>query len=234
MIIEGAIAVKAVINNHKRDIKEVYIDKQKKTKDFNYIRKICKENNIELKELEKEELNNYLIGKTNGGIGAEVSLRKEDEFIDGDIFYLAGIEDPFNIGYALRTLYALGINNVLLDKKDYSKMDSQILKSSAGALEMLKIKYIEGNKQDLNQYKDNGYYLYGLFRDDKANDIFDCDFKDKSLFILGGEKRGINKEILNICDEYLYISYGNDFRNALNASAAIDVVATLRYKQKRK
>ena len=46
MIIEGAISIKSAINNKKRDISVVYINKDKKTKDFNYIRKICKLNNI--------------------------------------------------------------------------------------------------------------------------------------------------------------------------------------------
>ena len=49
MIIEGAISVKSAINNAKRIINVVYINAEKKTKDFNYIRKIAKSNNIETK-----------------------------------------------------------------------------------------------------------------------------------------------------------------------------------------
>ncbi|MBR4422435.1 MAG: RNA methyltransferase, partial [Erysipelotrichaceae bacterium] len=132
MIIEGAIAVKAAISNKKRNVSMVYIDKHKKTKDFNYIRKLCRNSEISVKEMETEELRELLKGKTHGGIGAEVSLRKEDGFSEGDIFYLDGIEDPFNLGYSLRTLYAFGIKNVLLSKRDYSMMEAQLLKSSAG------------------------------------------------------------------------------------------------------
>ena len=36
MIIEGAIAVKAALQNKKREIFKVYIDKDKKTKDFTF------------------------------------------------------------------------------------------------------------------------------------------------------------------------------------------------------
>ena len=52
--------------------------------------------------------------------------------------------------------------------------------------------------------------------------------------MLGGEKRGINADLLNLCNEYLYISYGSDFRNALNACGALDVVATLLFAQRKK
>ena len=233
MIVEGAIAVKAVIQNKKRKVSKVFINKEKKTKDFNYIRKISRLNSIELAELSNEELSSYLQGKSHGGVGAETETRKDDEFIQGDIFYLDGIEDPFNLGYSLRTLYALGVKNVLLSKRDYSYMEPQLLKSSAGAYDMLNVRVAEDSLSEIKELKNKGYYLYGLYRGDESRDIFDMEFKENALFMLGGEKRGISSELLELCDEYLYISYGSDFRNSLNACGALDVVATLLYRQRR-
>ena len=234
MIIEGAIAVKSAIHNRKRSVSMVYIDKNKKTKDFNYIRKLCKTNGIDLQEMDSEALKELLKGKTHGGIGAEVSLRQEDDFVEGDIFYLEGIEDPFNLGYAMRTLYALGINNVLLGFRDYTNMQDQLLKSSAGAYDCLHVRIIRDEIAELKRFKEEGYYLYSLYRGEDSKDIFSVDFKEKAIFMLGGEKRGLKAEVLELADESLYISYGNEFRNALNACAAVDVVATLRFYQKRK
>ncbi len=234
MTIEDAISVKAAINGKKREVSKVYINKTKKTKDFNYIRKIARMNNIPVMELETEELLEYLKGKSHGGVGAEVSSRKDDEFTDGDIFYLDGIEDPFNLGYALRTLYAFGFMNVLLSERDYSNMEPQLFKSSAGAYDMLNIKVSKNALEDIKNYKNNGYYLYGLYRGENSKDIFEETFKQKTLIMLGGEKRGISSELLELCDDYLYIPYGSDFRNALNACGALDVTATLLFKQRKK
>lgn len=234
MIIEGAISVKSAINNSKRKINVVHINREKKTKDFNYIRKICKLNNIQIIESNNEELLAKASGKSFGGILADVDCRKYDEFDDGDIFYLDGIEDPFNLGYAMRTLYAFGVKNLLLSSRDYSLMESQLLKSSAGAYDMLNVKVCSNALEQIKNYKNDGYYLYGLYRGDNSTDVFDCTFKKKALFMLGGEKRGISSEILDECNEYLYISYGSDFRNSLNACGALDVVATLLYSQRRK
>ena len=233
MIVEGAISVKAVIQNHKREVKKVYINKEKKTKDFNYIRKLCRQNGIELVELASKELAAYLQGKSHGGVGVETGPRRNDEFTDGDIFYLDGIEDPFNLGYSLRTLYAFGVKNVLLSRRDYSYMEAQLLKSSAGAYDMLNVKVAEDALAEISQYKNAGYYLYGLYRGEDSKDIFDVKFNDRALFMLGGEKRGISSELLELCDEYLFISYGSDFRNSLNACGALDAVATLLYRQRR-
>ena len=86
MIIEGAISVKAALLNGKRDVSLVYISSAKKTKDLNFIRKIAKLNGVPLQEMDPEELGSILKGKSHGGVGAQVSLRRNDEFTDGDIF----------------------------------------------------------------------------------------------------------------------------------------------------
>lgn len=234
MIIEGSISVKSAISNHKRKVETLYIDKNKKTKDFNYIRKITKLNNIELQELDSQELSEILKGKSHGGVGALVSPRQYDELTDEDIFYLDGIEDPFNLGYAMRTLYAFGVKNLILNERDYTNMESQLLKSSAGAYDMLNIRINDSNNDLVKDIKNNGYHIYGLFRSDDSKDIFEIKFNEKSLFMFGGEKRGLSSKLLEMCDDYLYISYGSDFRNSLNACAAIDVVTTLLYSQRRK
>ena len=234
MIIEGAISVKAALLNGKRDVSLVYISSAKKTKDLNFIRKIAKLNGVPLQEMDPEELGSVLKGKSHGGVGAQVSLRRNDEFTDGDIFYLDGIEDPFNLGYAMRTLYALGVKNVLLSRRDYSYMEAQLLKSSAGAYDMLNVKIVNDALSEISEYRKEGYYLYGLFRGEDAKDIFDVTFREKALFMLGGEKRGISSDLLSLCDEHLYISYGSDFRNALNACGALDVVVTLLRNQRKR
>lgn len=233
MKIEGAISVKAAIESKKREIKELFIDKNNKNKNFNYIRKIAKLNNIKINEINKEDFVSFNPGKTFGGIIGECSLRKCDNFDDKDIFYITGIEDPFNLGYMIRNLYAFGINNVLLDKKDYEKLDSQILKSSAGAYDFINIIYVDDPINIISKYKNKNYKIYALSRGDKSKDIFEESFNNPSMFIVGGEKRGINSNILSLADEELFIPYGNDFRNSLNASNALACVATLLFKQRK-
>jgi len=234
MIIEGAIAVKAAVLNGKRDIVKVYIDKDKKTKDFNFIRKSVRNKGILLLEWERSQIESLASGKSHGGILAEVSERKDDVFSNGDIFYLDGIEDPFNLGYSMRTLYALGVENLLLSPWERSSMEGQLLKSSAGAYDMLKVKTAKDPYTEIKSFKEMGYHIYGLYRGQDSKDIFDTVFAEKALFLLGGEKRGISAQLLELCDETLYISYGSDFRNALNASGALDVTVTLLRNQRRR
>lgn len=228
--LEGAISVKAAILNKKRKVNKVYIDKSKKTKDFNFIRKITKTNNIELIELNRDELDKLATSKSYGGIIAEVEKRSNDEFIEGDIFYLDGIEDPFNIGYMIRTSYAFGIKNVILSRD--INQEAQIIKSSAGAYEMANIKIINDDLSLVDELKGKGYTVYSLQRGDESKDIFNTKFSNKALFIIGGEKRGISASLEEKVDIKLYIPYGSDFRNSLSGASSSDVVATLLYRQR--
>ena len=50
--------------------------------------------------------------------------------------------------------------------------------------------------------------------------------------MIGGEKRGISKKLEELSDKNLFIPYGSDFRNSLNAYSACDVISTLLYKQR--
>jgi len=231
MIIEGAISCKSALQNNKRKVNKIYILSSKKTKDFNYIRKLTKSKSVELIETNEDELKSLTANTKHGGILADVEIRKEDEFVDGDIFYFDGIEDPFNLGYMMRTAYAFGIQNVILSKRDYSNMEGQLLKSSAGAYDMLNIKYLD-LENHIDEYKD--YTIYALSRGENSKDIFETKFSSKSLFMIGGEKRGISSKLLDKANEYLYIPYGNEFRNSLNAASALDVVSTLLFAQRKK
>ena len=185
------------------------------------------------KEETSDSLLKYNPGKTFGGILAEVENRKEDELTNGDIFYVCGIEDPFNLGYIIRNLYVFGVNNIILDKRDYSTMDSQILKSSAGAYDFINVKYSDNVSELINSLKDKGYKVYALSREEDSKDIFDTTFNKPSLIIIGGEKRGISAKVMETVDEKVFIPYGNNFRNSLNAANALACVATLLFKQRK-
>lgn len=232
MWIEGAIAVKAALKEGKRTVLRLCIDNNKRSKDLSYIQKLAAAKKIAVEKYDRSFLDELATGKSHGGILAEVSARQSDELIDSDILYLDGIEDPFNLGYLMRTAYAFGISNIILPKRDYSSMEAQLLKSSAGAFDMLNILFAEDIPSVFDSLKDK-YRFYSLKRGDDARDIFQEEFAERCLFMIGGEKRGISAGLLQYADRFLYIPYANDFHNSLSGSAAGDVVMTLLFNQKR-
>lgn len=228
MFIEGTISVKSAIENKKRKINKIYFKKDKFSKDLNYIKYLAHENKIDFQLEDIEFFNNF---KKSGGVVADVEVRKFDEldFKNDLIVVVCGVEDPYNLGYIFRTGAAFGCDFIIEDK-DFSLFEKTILKSSAGAYDRVKISKTNNLLDDLKKLKNKDYQINALYRSDNAKPLPFIEKKGKNVLIIGGEKRGINKNILSFCDRELFLPYTTDFKNALNASSAMAIsLAFFRY-----
>lgn len=229
MIVEGSISVKAAIQAEKRDVHHIYIDDSKQTRDIHYIQGLAEKRNIPLSLVSLETIEEKAQGHTHGGVIAEVGGRHyqtiEETLSENPfIVLLEGIEDPFNLGYVIRTLYSAGCTGLLLKKRDWSFSEPTILKSSAGALEYLPIVLCEDMSKTMQFYKANGLTCYAAMRKD-AISFWQADYRQPCLIAIGGEMRGLSKSVLEECDQNIYIPYANDFHNALNGASATAVLA---------
>ncbi len=226
----GAISVKAVIEGGQRKVNCLYFNKEKLTDDRNlrYIDNIAKKRNLIIKYLTKmqiDEMHNESIG---------VNVIAEVENIEGvefeklkDFQYLAliyGMEDPYNLGYSIRSLYASGCQGILLNSRNWESVQDVICRSSAGASELMPIYFIDDVDVLATNLKNNDFQLICAERSDAVS-LYDYEIESKVVIGFGGEKRGLPSLIKNISNQNIYIPYANDFRNALNASAAISVIA---------
>ena len=229
MIIEGDVSVKASLLGNKREVHVVYIDEKRHDKDVHFIERKCEEKNINVEKVSREYIESLATGHTHGGVIAEVGQRKYDNLKDvlkvenPFVVLLEGVEDPFNLGYIMRSLYSAGCNGLILRKRNWDKNESTILKSSAGAFEYLPTILSEDLEQDILLCKQNKLYAYAAMRKD-AKAYFDGNYKKPVLLMIGGEMRGLSSKVLNLADENIYIPYANDFRNALNAAGAAAVL----------
>ncbi len=227
MIFEGALSVKAALLNDRRCINTIYIDENKKDRDVRFIQRTADSKKVPVKTVSRAAIDELAYGKSHGGIIADVGGRRYDDMKkEEDIFVLDGIEDPFNLGYIFRTLKAFGHSSVIIPKRDLFNMEPVIMKSSAGAFDMIDIHLSDDLAKDVEKLKKE-YRILALSRSDEAEDIFTYRFDRPSVIILGGEKRGIKKEITSLCDRELFISYQSDFHPALNAASALAVVCSV-------
>ena len=96
------------------------VDAKKKDKDTAFILHKAKEAQVDITYMKREEIDALATGKTHGGIIAYCGQRKYqnlEELVNKKQVFLAlveGVEDPFNFGYVLRTLYAAGCDGCLL------------------------------------------------------------------------------------------------------------------------
>ena len=219
ILFEGITSISAIISATRsgicrRKIRCVYFEKTKVQKErgrYQFIKFAAEEIGFDLKILESEEISKLATGKTHGGILAEVTEAQYSEFDKKSISEIGfsaiieGVEDPYSLGYSLRTLYACGCDSVILPRHLPSAADSTLCKASAGASELLQM-YLGDTYEIALAYKNAGYTLAcAEIRDSIA--CSDANLELPVLLIIGGEKRGISSKLSSLRDFNICIPY---------------------------
>lgn len=231
-LFEGMTSIRAVLNAMDNGISDRRIsrilidaDKQKaRAKELGWLRHKAAEYNFSIEILPSGEIDKLTTGNTHGGLIAECTSRtihalSESELkLNGFYVMLEGIEDPYNFGYALRSLYACGVDGIVISPRNWMSAAGVVCRSSAGASEMLPLYECEPI-ESAAYFKKNGYkILCAGIRDSVSS--FDCDMRKPVYLIVGGEKRGISGALLDAADEIVRIDYGREFGGSLSAASA--------------
>jgi 23S rRNA (guanosine2251-2'-O)-methyltransferase len=244
-IFEGIVSFRAVVSSiiskkSDRRITKVFYDKEKlskKAKEFSFIKAKSYELGYEIETVEKEVINELTLGNNHGGLAFVCTERNRPELTRENIqengFYacIDGIEDPYNFGYALRSLCASGVDGIILSKRNWLGAAGVVCRASAGASEELPI-FICDDESYVDIFKNKGYKIVCADMDNSVP-MYDADLKKPLLLIVGGEKRGISKSILEKADTIVSIEYGRDFPAALSAASASTILAFEIYRQNR-
>ena len=237
-VFEGMTSIRAVISAYDqgisdRKIEKIFFDKaklKKISKEVGYFKAVSRKYGFELIESNQEYLEKITLGSSHGGIVAITSDRTvpklTSDFIkDHDGFYcmIDGIEDPYNFGYALRSLYACGVNGVILPERNWLSSAGIVCRSSAGASEM--IRFATATCEETAEiFKSNSYKIVCADMD-TDNILGTTSLPFPLLLIVGGEKRGISKKILDLSDIKVRIHYAREFKAALSAASATTMFA---------
>ncbi len=236
-IFEGMTSISALIKamesgSNPRKILRILFDESKQKSKLNELRFLqakARELGFEVCLLSSQQIEELTIGNTHGGIVAECSARpipklnEKNIFKQGVYFILEGVEDPYNFGYAVRSLYAAGINGLILDERNWMGAAGVVARSSAGTSELIDL-YVDDPLHAIALFRSKGYRIICAGIRDSIS-LFDTDLSKPLLVILGGEKRGISRNLLNQADQVVRIDYGNSFGGSLSTSAATAVFA---------
>lgn len=237
MLIEGNVSVKAALFGGKRTITQIYADPVKKDRDTRWILHQAEMHHVPVQYTKREEIDHLASGKTHGGLIAEASARRLQQLNDlltnktPFLVLVEGVEDPFNLGYIIRTLYAAGCDGLILRKRNWENAESTIIKSSAGASEYLNIYMSDDPAATVSGLKKKGLTTFAAMRRNAVS--YDVpDYRKPVLLAIGGEMRGLSSSVLKQMDQNIFIPYANDFHNALNAAAAAAVLSYEVFRQR--
>lgn len=239
IILEGSISVKAALEAGRREIYEIITDGRKRDRNRNYILNLAKKKNIRITDTSPEQVSGLAGGTSHGGLLAKVGERTyqdPEEILSHPLPFLAlleGIEDPYNFGGALRSLYAAGVTGVLVPERNWCSAAGVVTKASAGASEFLDIAAVSDWDEVLNNAKAYGIQILCAERKNAVS-IYESNLTGPVMLVFGGEMRGISAKIMAHSDQNIFLPYGRDFRNALSANSAAAVFAFEAYRQRTK
>ncbi len=242
-IMEGMSSISAVIKaieakTTNRRILNVYIDSAKKNSKRNeiaFLRHKSRELGFGIEFVDADSIAEFTVGSSHGGIIAFCSSRNIPQLSldmiksSGVYYFLDGVEDPYNFGYAVRSIYASGGDGIILSPRNWMGVAGVVARSSAGTSELIDM-FVADSDEAINVFKSNGYkVICAGIRDSES--IFEADLSKPLFVILGGEKRGISRAILDRADTVVRIDYGNEFSGSLSTAAATAIFAfeILRY-----
>ncbi len=237
-VFEGMTSIRAILRGYDAGVNDRKIDKilydkeraKKISKELGYLKAVSKNYGFEVIESENGELEKITLGNSHGGLVAITHERTlpclTSEFqAENDGFYvmIEGIEDPYNFGYSLRSLYAMGCSGVILTERNWMSAAGVVARSSAGASEMFRI-YKSSPIDCINIFKSKGYKV--VCADESTDNLLgECELKKPILLIVGGEKRGISRAVIDEADILVKIDYDREFKASLSAASATTMFA---------
>lgn len=222
---------KPVLDTLDTDIKvyKAYILKQNSKLIDKIIDKL-NQKNIEISFVDKRFFDK--IDMNHQGVMLEVESFKyaslEDLSDSSRLVILDKIEDPHNLGAIIRSAESFGFDAVIIPERRSASVTSTVYKTSAGAINNIKVVRVTNLTRTIKDLKDKGFWIYGL-AGEADSDISQTDLTGKVGLVVGNEGEGISRLVRENCDMLINIPMLGRV-NSLNASvaAAISMYELLR------
>lgn len=197
------------------------------------LQKQAKKNHVHVQQVETRILDSY--ARPNQGVVALCNEKNllpwsevEQEFLEAVqnkerklIAVATNIEDPRNLGACIRSALGLGVDLLLLPAKGMCGITPTVAKTSAGALEKMRICRPKNLEAVIAELKKVGYQVLGLDADTETN-LAAFDFAEQVVLAVGGEDVGLPPFIRKQCDAVLRIPMKAD-AHSYNASVALSL-----------
>ena len=218
-------AIKAGVEIHK-----IWLLQNKKNQLFKEVESYASKKKIELLFTSKKKLDR-LCGKIHQGALAQIKpfdlvdfeylLKKNDKKKNLIYLLLDGITDVRNFGAIFRSALATDVSGIIVPENNSASINSDTIKASAGAIFYIPVSKVNHLNDAIYELKARKFEIVGLEEKSSVN-IFDENFNQKTVLVLGSEGKGINKSTLNIVDKKVSIPMEGKI-NSLNVSVACGI-----------
>lgn len=227
--VQGSESILSMLGGE-HEIQLVLVDREKDTE---LLRQECEKQNIPLEEGSTNDLWRMsatghtdalaLLGRQPHGTLEEVFER------GGSIWLLDGVQYPTNLGFGIRTIEVSGADAVVLNISRTHQDRRTIRRSSMRADRFIPVVYSD-TTSIIEEAKRAGFRIVAA-EDVGTVEPWDADLTGDVLFVVGAEREGVSKEVLDACDEIVRLPM-NGFVPSYNLQVAISVLAVEALRQR--
>ena len=230
--IYGFHSVEAQLNSNPEFILNVLIQSGRSDSRINKIIATLSAQKINFSKVNKNKLDRLSKGELHQGIVLEVILPPlpgHEALIDFVakvssiplILMLDSIQDPRNLGACLRSANAAGVDCVIVNKDGSAPINAVVHKTSAGAINKLKIFQVTNLVRTIKSLQDQELWVIGL-DGDATTSIYDINLSCPIVIVMGAEGKGLRQLIMKTCDQLAQIPIKGDIES-LNVSVATGI-----------
>jgi 23S rRNA (guanosine2251-2'-O)-methyltransferase len=144
---------------------------------------------------------------------------------------LDGITDVRNFGAIARTAECAGVDALIIPGKGSAQINSDAVKTSAGALNHIPVCREKNLVQGMRYLKNNGLLVIAATEKAEKN-MYEIDFSGPLVLLLGSEETGIAPDLLKLADEWAAIpQFGNIVSLNVSVAAALFIYEVVRQRK---
>ena len=226
--------VRAIIEciEAKQSIEKVWLLKGQASPIFKELERLLRENNVAHSYVPKERLDRFNAKNHQGAIAAispidfvpiesmiEMAMEKDTPPL---FLLLDQITDTRNLGAIIRSASATGVDGIILPQTGSARINSDTIKTSAGAIFSVPLAKVDHLKDAIYQLQACDIITVGM--SEKAeNTVYQENISGPLALVMGSEEKGITKSTLAILDKTVKLPMLGTI-SSLNVSVACGTV----------
>ncbi|CAN5499640.1 hypothetical protein BH20CHL6_BH20CHL6_05100 [soil metagenome] len=239
-ILEGTISVVAALTAGSRPIEVVYLRDDRPTGATQPLARLAASRHVRVERVPVEAIDARATGRTHGGVIALAGPRRllpleelaagtpdgqADASPDALAVMLDGVEDPFNFGSAVRSLYAAGVDGLVLRPRNWLSAAGVVARASAGASELMPTAIAETAEDAAAHFRARGFGIWCATQGRGSVSLHEAVPDGPVFLLIGGEKRGVTRSFMDRADILVHVPYGRPGAHSLGTAAAAAVIA---------
>ncbi len=148
-------------------------------------------------------------------------MKDEVTQIGNKVLLIDNIQDPGNLGTIIRSAVAFNVDTIILNDKTVDIYNDKVIRATQGLV--FHIDIMERKLANLiPKMKKEGYKIVGT-KVTHGKRIKDVEKSEKFAIIVGNEGQGLSDDIVDSCDEFIYIDM-NPVCESLNVAIATSII----------